>query len=83
MQNNEYRCKIAELQNLNHELKEKQIKQEFQIDEVYNDLFVKNDTLKLYDKTLEDLTKALNMEKAFDGELTDNIKKMKELVDEE
>ena len=69
MQNNEYRRKIAELQNLNHELKEKQIKQEFLIDEVYNDLFVKNDTLKLYDKTLTDLTRALEVERAFDGEL--------------
>ena len=83
MQNNEYRRKIAELEEQNKELKAKQIKAEFKIEEVSNDLFVKNDTLKLFDKTIEDLTTAIEVEKIYDEELNNQIKHMKELLYEE
>lgn len=46
-------------------------------------MFVKNDTLKLYDKTIKDLTQAKEMEKAFQQELTEQIQSMKDLVNEE
>ena len=50
---------------------------------MYNDVFVKNDTLKLYDKTLKDMTRALEIEKAFQSDLEDKIKQMKDLLHEE
>lgn len=50
---------------------------------MYNDVFVKNDTLKLYDKTLKDMSKALEIEKAFQSDLEDKVKQMKDLLHEE
>ena len=46
MQNNELRRMIAELQKDNEELKAKQIRNKYQIDAVYNELFTKNDSLR-------------------------------------
>ena len=46
-------------------------------------MFIKNDTLKLYDKTINDLTHAVSMEKTFHQELIEQIKQMKSMVNEE
>ena len=64
-------------------LTEKRTKAQFIIDDVYKDLFVKNDTLKLYDKTIKELQKAKDTEEAFREELLEQIKEMKDLVSEE
>ena len=56
---------IGELQKDNEELKAKQVRNRYQIDAVYNELFIKNDSLKLYQKTISDLRKALVTEKAY------------------
>ena len=37
-------------------------------------MFIKNDTLKLYDKTIQDLSKALYTEKAFHEEMLEQVK---------
>ena len=46
-------------------------------------MFIKNDTLKLYDKTIKDLTHAVGMEKTFHQEPIEQIKQMKNMVNEE
>lgn len=50
---------------------------------MYNDIFIKNDTLKLYDKTIHDLKSAVDMEKDYFVDLQEQIKEMKEIVNEE
>ena len=65
------------------EVNEKRIKVNYDIDNVYNDIFVKNDTLKLYDKTISDLQKAVDLEKSYEKDLEEKIKQMKELLHEE
>ena len=50
MQNNEYRTKIAKLEEDNKELKAMRVKLGYQTDEVLNELFRINETIKLYDK---------------------------------
>lgn len=50
MQNNEYRSKIAKLESDTKDLKALRIKLGYQTDEVLNDLFKTNETIKLYDK---------------------------------
>lgn len=62
MQNDELRRQIGQTEDNTQELSEKRIKVNYDIDNVYNDIFVKNDTLKLYDKTIEDLTRANEIE---------------------
>lgn len=69
LQNNEIRRQIGKVEKSTHEVQQKQIKIKFNIDEVYNDIFVKNDTLKLYDKTIGDLKSAVDMEKVYYCEL--------------
>lgn len=52
MQNDELRRQIGRTEDDMKEVNEKRIKVNYDIDNVYNDIFVKNDTLKLYDKTI-------------------------------
>ena len=65
------------------ETEEKRVKINYELDKVYNDLFIKNDTMKLYDKTIEDLSNALNVEKNFHSNLEDQIKELKNILNEE
>ena len=65
------RRKIAELQRENQAIVEKQIRTQYVIEGIYDDLFIKNDTLKLFDKTIEDLTSAVEMEQTCRKELDD------------
>ena len=46
-------------------------------------MFVKNDTMKLYDRTIDDIKRALQMEKQYVQKLTYEINQMKEIVAEE
>lgn len=50
MQNNEYRSKIAKLEEDTKELAIARVKLGYQTDEVLNELFRTNETIKLYDK---------------------------------
>ena len=50
MQNNEYRSKIAKLEQDTKELGIARVKLGYQTDEVLNELFRTNETIKLYDK---------------------------------
>ena len=83
MQNGEFRRKIQEIQKDTHDVKEKQIKVKYEIEKVYNEMFIKNDTLKLYDKTIKDLSRAVEVEKSLHQDLLDQIKQMKSIVNEE
>lgn len=65
MQNDELRKQIGRTQKEIKDTNEKRIRVNYEVDHVYNDLFIKNDTMKLYDKTIEDLSKALEIEKDF------------------
>lgn len=66
MQNDELRRQIGRTEDDMKEVNEKRIKVNYDIDNVYNDIFVKNDTLKLYDKTISDLQKAVDLEKSYE-----------------
>lgn len=55
MQNDELRRQIGRAQKEVQEIKEKRVRVNYEVDKVYNDLFIKNDTMKLYDRTIEDL----------------------------
>ena len=46
-------------------------------------MFIKNDTLKLYDKTIKDLSRAVEVEKSLHQDLLEQIKQMKSIVNEE
>lgn len=83
MQNDELRRQIGRAQDQLADTKEKRVRATFEIDQVYNDLFVKNDTMKLYDRTIEDLKKAIDVEKQFMSQLQAQIKEMKVIVAEE
>lgn len=83
MQNGEFRRKIQEIQKDTQDVKEKQIKVKYEIEKVYNEMFIKNDTLKLYDKTIKDLSRAVEVEKSLRQDLLDQIKQMKSIVNEE
>ena len=52
------------------EILEKRVRVQYEADQVYNDLFVKNDTMKLYDRTIDDIKRALQMEKQYVEKLT-------------
>lgn len=55
----------------------------YQIDAVYNELFTKNDSLKLYEKTINDLRKALVTEKAYIQTLQEQVGEVKHILNEE
>ena len=65
LQNDELRRQIGRAQDELTETKDKRVRTNFEIDKVYNDLFIKNDTMKLYDRTIEDLKKAMDVEKQY------------------
>ena len=65
------------------EIQEKRVRVQYEADQVYYDLFVKNDTMKLYDRTIDDIKRALQMEKQYVQKLTYEINQMKEIVAEE
>ena len=77
MQNNELRRMIGELQKDNEETKAKQVRTKYLIDSVYNELFTKNDSLKLYEKTISDLRRALVTEKAYITTLQEQVGEVK------
>ena len=63
MQNNEQRRKIFQLQKDNQDIRDKQVTTSYSIDQIYNELFIQNDSMKLYDKTIRDLKRAIKTEK--------------------
>lgn len=73
MQNDELRRQIGRAEDDLKELDEKRIKAQYEIDRVYNDVFVKNDTLKLYDKTLKDMEKAREVEHMYQKNLREKV----------
>lgn len=56
---------IGELEQDQVEVKNKQTRVQFEIDSTYNELFAQNDCIKLYEKTISDLKKALVTEIAY------------------
>ena len=49
------------------------------MDKTYNELFSANDTLKLYDKTVQDLKRAIVTEKAYIKTLNDQLGELRKL----
>ena len=80
MQNDELRRQIGRAEELRRETVEKRVKAKFDIDKVYNDVFLQSDTMKLYDKTIQDLGKASAVEKACLEELKGEVKALREML---
>ena len=78
LQNDELRRQIGRAEEIHRETIEKRIKVRFEIDKVYNEVFVQTDTMRLYDKTIQDLGKADIVEKACLEELQQHVQELRE-----
>ena len=83
MQNDELRRKIGKVELEVKETSEKRIKVNYNIDNVYNDLFVYNDTLKLYDKTIVDLSNARDIERTCLNDIRQKVGEFKRKIQDE
>ena len=71
------------LQEDNKEIENKRTKTLYQIDNAYNELFNTNESMKLYEKTIDDLKKAVNTEKAYLVTLNEEVDQLRKLLLEE
>ena len=83
MQNREYKRKITAFQKETKEVKQKQISELSEIEQAYFNLFSTNESLKLYDKTITELQKAIQTEKVYVDTVKGQVKELRKLLAEE
>jgi septal ring factor EnvC (AmiA/AmiB activator) len=83
MYNDEFRRKITRVEKDTREVAEKRKLAKKELDQTYQQIFTTNETLKLYDKTNDDLEKAINTEKAYLEYVSGQVNELRKLLYEE
>ena len=83
MENAELQRQMARLEKDNAELTKKRLTTQKETNQAYADLFELNETLKLYDKTNDDLELAIRAERGYLEVVMKQVDQLRELLHEE